>query len=423
MFKETGPEPLLAALRESEARFRNMADSAPVVMWVTDPSGYCTHLNRRWYEFTGQAPGAGEGYGWLDAVHPEDRSVAEQAFVAANARQEDYRVDFRLRRADGVYRWTIDAAAARFADDGVYLGYVGSVIDIDERREAENRLAVSEELLRLATEAAEIGLWDVDLTTNAMFWPPRVKAMFGISPDVPVTLDDYYDGVHPDDREATLAAFAAACDPAQRLRYDVEYRTVGKEDGIVRWVAAKGTGVFTEEGECKRVLGTAIDITPRKQTEARLKELNETLEQQVATRTAERNRVWEMSRDLFAIMGFDGRLKRSTRPGRSPLDRTRKRFWPWHSATRSIRKTTPPSKPLWNGCWPARPSNGSRTGCGMPTAHGAGFPGRSSRKGRCSMPWVGMSPTTRRVRRRYGFMRISSSPIPRRSAPLTPTTG
>jgi PAS domain S-box-containing protein len=298
-----------ARLLESEARFRNMADSAPVMMWVTDPSGYCTHLNRRWYAFTGQRLGEGEAYGWLDAIHPDDRPLAEQAFVAANARQQDYRVDFRLRRTDGVYRWTIDAAAARFAEDGAYLGYVGSVIDIDDRREAEAKLAVSEEQLRLATEAGDIGLWDVDLTTNVMFWPPRVKAMFGISPDVPVTLDDYYNGVHPEDREQTLAAFAAACDPARRLRYDVEYRAVGQEDGVVRWVAAKGAGVFSDSGVCTRVLGTAIDITLRKESEAKLRELNETLEQQVAVRTAERNRVWEMSSDLFAIMGFDGLLK------------------------------------------------------------------------------------------------------------------
>jgi PAS domain S-box-containing protein len=309
MPQDPGANALHAALLESEARFRNMADSAPVMMWVTDASGYCTHLNRRWYEFTGQAPGTGEGYGWLDAVHPEDRGVAEQAFLAANTRQQDYRVDFRLRRADGVYRWTIDAAAARFGEDGAYLGYVGSVIDIDDRREAEARLALSEELLRLATDAGDVGLWDVDLTTNAMFWPARVKAMFGISADVPVTLDDYYNGVHPDDREATLSAFAAACDPVQRLRYDVEYRTLGQEDGVTRWVAAKGAGVFSDSGDATRVLGTAIDITARKAREAELRELNETLEHQVAVRTSERNRIWEMSHDLFAIMGFDGNLK------------------------------------------------------------------------------------------------------------------
>ena len=298
-----------AALRESESRFRDMADNVPVMMWVTDPSGACTYLNARWYEFTGQTRAAGEGYGWLDALHPDDRPTAEQAFVAANAERRNYQVDFRLRRADGVYRWVIDAAAARFAQDGAYLGYVGSVIDIDERREAEERLSLSEEQLRLAIEVAEIGQWDVDSATGAMFWPPRVKAMFGISPDVPVTLEDFHIGVHPDDRAKTRQAYEAASNPDLRALYDVEYRTVGAEDGVIRWVAAKGRGLFTPDGVCHRVIGTAIDITARKADEVRLRDLNEQLELKVAEQTAERNRVWEMSRDLFAIMGFDGRLK------------------------------------------------------------------------------------------------------------------
>jgi PAS domain S-box-containing protein len=297
------------AVSESETRFRNMADNAPVMMWVTDPSGFCTYLNARWYEFTGQTLREGEGYGWLDAVHPDDRRTAEAAFVSANAERRDYRVDFRLRRADGVYRWTIDAAAARFSPDGEFLGYVGSVIDIDERREAEERLAFNEEQLRLAIEVGEIGQWDVDHLTGAMFWPPRVKAMFGISPDVPVTLEDFHKGVHPDDQGKTRAAYEAASDPDRRPLYDVEYRTIGKEDGVVRWVAAKGRGIFDAAGRCVRVIGTAIDATTRKASEARLHELNERLEQKVAEQTAERNRVWEMSRDLFAVMGFDGHLK------------------------------------------------------------------------------------------------------------------
>jgi len=297
------------ARAESEARYQSMADSAPVMMWVTDPDGCCTHLNARWYEFTGQDPSAGEGFGWLDAVHPDDRPLAEQVFVSANAKQEDYRVDFRLRRADGVYRWTIDAAAARFDRDGRYLGYVGSVIDIDDRREAEARLRLSEEQLRLATEAAEVGLWDVDLEANTLFWPARVKAMFGISPDVPTTMADFYAGLHPEDRDRVTAAFAAASDPARRAIYDVEYRVIGKEDGIVRWIAAKGQGLFTSGGTCTRVIGTAIDITARKADEVLLHGLNEQLEQKVQEKTAERNRVWEMSRDLFAVMGFDCFLK------------------------------------------------------------------------------------------------------------------
>jgi PAS domain S-box-containing protein len=274
------------ALRESEKRFRTMADRAPVMMWVTDPTGFCNHLNARWYEYTGQAPGAGEGYGWLDAVHPEDRAAAEVAFVLANRKQRDYRTEFRLRAADGAYRWMIDTAAARFDEAGQYLGYVGSLIDIDDRREHEAKLALKEEQLRLAIDIGEIGEWDVDHLTGGMFWPPRVKAMFGISPDVPVTLDDYHNGVHPDDQIATREAYEAASNPDSRAFYDVEYRTVGKEDGIIRWVAAKGRGLFNADGDCTRVIGTAIDITERKRVEEQLRELNETLETRVAERTA-----------------------------------------------------------------------------------------------------------------------------------------
>ncbi|WP_267382916.1 MULTISPECIES: PAS domain-containing protein, partial [unclassified Sphingomonas] len=274
------------ALRESEARFRTMADRAPVMMWVTDPSGFCIHLNARWYEFTGQAPGAGEGYGWLDAVHPDDRPAAEAAFVSANNEQRDYRTEFRLRAADGIHRWTIDTAAARFDDAGRYLGYVGSLIDIDDRREHEAQLAFKEEQLRLAIDIGEIGEWDVNHLTGSMFWPPRVKAMFGISPDVFVTLDDYHNGVHPEDHRATREAYEAASDPDLRAFYDVEYRTVDKEDGIIRWVAAKGRGLFNADGVCTRVIGTAIDITERKRIEEQLRDLNERLETRVAARSA-----------------------------------------------------------------------------------------------------------------------------------------
>ncbi len=138
-----------------------------------------------------------------------------------------------------------------------------------ERVAAVAALRDSEERLRLAVDNAEIGFWDVDVRQDALIWPARTKAMFGISPDAPVTMQDFYDGLHPDDREATSAAYAAAADPARRALYDVEYRTLGKEDGILRWVAAKGRGLFDEAGRCLRVAGTAIDVTQRKQAEQR----------------------------------------------------------------------------------------------------------------------------------------------------------
>lgn len=157
-----------------------------------------------------------------------------------------------------------------------------------ERVGAEARLRESEERLRLAVDNADVGFWDVDEINDRLIWPARTKAMFGISPDVPVTMQDFFEGLHPDDRDVTAAAYSAAADPDTRALYDVEYRTVGKEDGVVRWVAAKGRGVFDPSGRCLRVAGTAVEITARKQAEEALHELNATLEARIAEAIEER---------------------------------------------------------------------------------------------------------------------------------------
>jgi PAS domain S-box-containing protein len=146
-------------LRESEARFQHMADTAPAMLWVTEPDGRCTFLSRGWYEFTGQteqeAMGKG-GFGWLDAVHPDDREESGRVFLGANKKRESFTLDYRLRSADGAYRWAIDAGRPRFDKAGVFLGYVGSVIDITERKqaEAEREQLAKEQVARAAAEAA-----------------------------------------------------------------------------------------------------------------------------------------------------------------------------------------------------------------------------------------------------------------------------
>lgn len=146
-----------AALRESEARFRRTADTAPALLWVTDAQNRCIYLSRSWYEFTGQTPAESEGFGWLEAAHPEDRAAAADVFRAAAARREPFRLEYRLLRRDGSYRWAIDAGRPHFAESAEYLGYVGSVIDIHERKEAEAELgrhqAELEQLVETRTAA------------------------------------------------------------------------------------------------------------------------------------------------------------------------------------------------------------------------------------------------------------------------------
>ena len=271
------------SIRESEMRFHEIADAAPVLIWISDASKACVWFNRPWLDFTGRTMEQQIGQGWMHDVHPDDVTNCTATYHAAFDRRQRYHSEYRLRRADGEWRIVEDTGVPRFSTNGTFQGYVGSCVDVTDQRAAVQALRASEEQLRLATEAAEVGLWDVDVLTHTLFWPPRVKAMFGISPDVPVSMDDFYAGLHADDRDATSAAFAAALDPARRALYDVEYRTVGKEDGVVRWVAAKGRGVFDRDGRCIRVIGTALDITARREAEDALRESDRRKDEFIAT--------------------------------------------------------------------------------------------------------------------------------------------
>ena len=149
-----------AALRGSEARFRHMADHAPVMIWVTEPNGSCTFLNKSWYDFTGERAEASLGFGWFEATHPDDRASACNTFLVANSKREPFRLEYRLRRKDGEYRWTINAAAPHFCETGNFLGYIGSIIDISERKRAEEtqQLLVNELSHRVKNTLASVAV-------------------------------------------------------------------------------------------------------------------------------------------------------------------------------------------------------------------------------------------------------------------------
>ncbi len=205
-------------------------------------------------------------------------------------RQIAHRMPARLEdpRTGAVTEHLLDFIYAPVFDDaGRVSGIFCEGFDVTEAHRATEALAHSEEQLRLATQAGEVGMWDVDLVTDTLAWSDRVKAMFGISPDVPVSMADFYSGLHADDRPRVTEAFDAAMDPVARALYDVEYRTIGKEDGRVRWVAAKGRGLFDDAGRCVRVIGAALDISVRKRAEEHtrllINELNHRVKNTLAT--------------------------------------------------------------------------------------------------------------------------------------------
>ena len=121
-------------LRQNEKRFRLIADSAPAVLWMTDTDNACTFMNSGWTELTGQIEADALGDGWLERIHPEDHTYVLETFIEASRERKEFAYDFRLHTADGEYRWALVRGVARFDESGDYCGYIGSVIDIHDRK-------------------------------------------------------------------------------------------------------------------------------------------------------------------------------------------------------------------------------------------------------------------------------------------------
>jgi PAS domain S-box-containing protein len=137
-------------LQESERRFRSVADSAPMLLWMSDADKRAIFVNLGWLKFTGRTVEQELGEGWLESVHPHDREHLLEAWYGAFEAREPVAVEYRLRRSDGEYRWVLDRGTARFAEDGAFLGYVGSVLDITDRKTTEDSNRALAHVQRLA---------------------------------------------------------------------------------------------------------------------------------------------------------------------------------------------------------------------------------------------------------------------------------
>jgi PAS domain S-box-containing protein len=148
-------------LRESEERFRLVANSAPVMIWMSGPDRLCNYFNQGWLDFTGRSIEDEMGNGWADGVHPDDLDSCFETYVRSFDRRDPFRMQYRLRRRDGEYRWVVDIGVPRFHSDSTFAGYIGSCLDITERKMAEEALtslsgrlieAQEEERRRIARE-------------------------------------------------------------------------------------------------------------------------------------------------------------------------------------------------------------------------------------------------------------------------------
>lgn len=203
-------------------------------------------------------------------VLPADLPIVIAAFDKA-LQTGIYFYEARVAWLDNTLHWIRTNGKIIYGDNKEPMRMLGTVQDITEQKRILDELQKSEENLRLATQSAELGTFDMDLVNRSLVWDKRCRELFGMDEDSPVDYEtSFLLGLHPDDREKTDDAVTFAFDKSlSNGDYDVEYRTIGMEDKKLRWVRAKGKVLFNEEEMPYRFIGTVLDITENKQNEIR----------------------------------------------------------------------------------------------------------------------------------------------------------
>src|SRR5262249_50341096 len=214
------------------------------------------------------------GNGWAEGVHPDDLQKCLKVYGEAFDARQPFLMQYRLRRNDGEYRWVSDHGVARYDAQGKFAGYVGSCVDITELLSKDEALRESEERMRLAADAANLGIWEWDLSNDEVWATNARRALLGWPASGKVTFDDFISQVHPEDRDRIRETIDHTI--REGKDFDSEYRLI-LPDGIVRWMATRGSVHFDGNGRPARVLGISIDITARKQAEIEAKQRREEL--------------------------------------------------------------------------------------------------------------------------------------------------
>lgn len=257
-------------LRESEERFRTLADSSPVPIWVTDAAGGIEFLNAAYCEFFGVTIEDVRGPKWATLLHPDDASRYVDAYYEALRKRKPFHAEAQVRGRDGQWRWVDTYGTPRFSEDREFLGHVGSCHDVTDMKNAQQALRESEEQFRASFEISTVGMAQGDpITGRLLRVNRRYREMTGYSEAELLQLC-IRDITHPEDRTADFEQF-------QRLgrgevsEYWAEKRYLRK-DGKVIWVEATANLVRDASGKPTRTVAVIIDITARKQAEAALRE-------------------------------------------------------------------------------------------------------------------------------------------------------
>jgi len=285
------------ALAASERRLQLAMDAAEMGAFDFDLGAREIAWDWRTQHMFGFAPGAFDRTfdAFAGRLHPDDRDRVVRDTDAARESHSVFSHEFRVVWPDGSEHWLFGRGGFLYNESGQPYRMCGAVADITERKRVEAALLQSEERLRQAVRASNIGIFDHNHVTGALYWSPELRKICGWGPDDPASLPAHLERIYPGDRERTAACVQRAHDPAGDGVCDVEHRIV-LPDGGIRWVSVRSQTFFDGEGAARRAvrtIGAARDITGQMQAEEEQKKL--------AALVA-------MSRDFIGIATLEGEL-------------------------------------------------------------------------------------------------------------------
>lgn len=271
---------------ERERRFRQLADSAPVLIWMSDTNKASYFFNKGWLNFTGRTMEEESYGGWTDGVYPDDLKRILGICSDAFEEREEFYMEYRLRRHDGVYRWISEKGAPRYNAAGEFEGYIGACMDIDNEITNKQLLIENERKFRLLADSMPQHIWTSDTDGNLNYYNQSVLEYSGMTLEE-INHKGWLDIIHPDDRDENIRQWKHSIMTGEDFMFEHRFR---RHDGTYRWQMSRALPQRDDTGKIQMWVGTSTDIEDQKnftielekQVKERTKELellNESLQQ------------------------------------------------------------------------------------------------------------------------------------------------
>ena len=317
-------------LKESEERFRNMANSAPVLIWISGSDKLYHWFNQVWLDFTGRTMEQEVGNGWAEGVHPDDLDRCLETYISAFDNHQPFSMEYRLCRGDGEYRWLIDNGVPIYKENA-FTGYIGSCVDITDQKIVEKKLFETTALLTNITNSNPDAIFSKDLDGRYKLFNTAAARFIGKSADEVLGKKDY-DLFPPDVAEKLIEKDRKTIKEGNVIAFE---ETITNTSGLQASFLVTKAPLINPEGEVYGIIGVSRDITERKQAERELSTLRELSMQMAEKRTEEMRKSERFTNDIIdslsaniAVLDATGKIIK--------INRSWKRFYEENCGTKSI---------------------------------------------------------------------------------------